>query len=242
MISGNINKFISSSISIAALTITGISTAYCYGWGQSLFYGYPWWHVQIGNASMARSLTYVFSASIVLFLSYALGYYIVNKVFKTRYFKSLGWLKVIVLVSVFSVPLFLSAYLFLGSIPSYFVIIYAITTLICICLFQRKWEHTAFQLDFRKMLLKGYFGIFHLFLLIYFSLLSLLIGYLRADLRQTYDYMLLDGKKYYILSTNRDNGYILAEKTKNNESFLMFNLDTQQYFRIFVVKMLQRQN
>lgn len=236
MISGNINKFISSSISIAALTIAGISTAYCYGWGQSLFYGYPWWHVQIGNASMARSLTYVFSASVVLFLSYAMGYCIVNRVFKTHYFKYLGWLKVIVLVSVFSVPLFLTCYLFLGSIPLYFIVIYAFITLICITLFQHKWDNTVFQLDFRKMLQKRYFGIFHLFLLIYFSLLSLLIGYLRADLRETYDYMFLEGKKYYILSTNRDNGYILAEKTKDNESFLMFNMDTQQYFRLYVVK------
>lgn len=238
MISSNINKFITSSLSLATLTITGISTAYCYGWGQSLFYGYPWWHVQIGNASMARSLIYVFSASVVIFLCYALGYCMVNRVFRLRYFSHLGWLRVIVLVSAFTIPLFITFYLFLGAIPCYLVVIYALITLICIGLFQHRWDHTAFQLDFRKMLSKGYFGIFHLFILCYFSLLSLLIGYLRADLRQTYDYLFLENKKHYILSTNRDNGYILGEKTKDNKTFLMFNLDTQQYYRIYVEKIV----
>ncbi|MEG9531762.1 hypothetical protein [Mannheimia indoligenes] len=230
------NKFINSSLFIAFLTITSFSTAYCYGWGQALFYGYPWWHVEIDNASIARSLAYVSSISIILLLSYTFGYYLVNKIFKLHYFSHLGWLRVIVLVSIFTIPVILTFYLFIGFIPIYIDIIYLTVTTLCVVLFQKKWNNTVFILDFMKLLNKNTLWIFNLFILVYFALLALYIGYLRSDLRETYDYIKLDGKEYYILSTDNNNRYILGEQTKNNSSFILFNRDSQTYYEIYVTK------
>lgn len=239
MLYRHINKIINSSFSLAFFTITSFATAYCYGWGQALFHGYPWWHVEIGNASMARSLAYVFGTSVVLFLCYALGYYLLYKVFKLSYFQYLGWLRVIVLVSVFAAPVMLSFYLFVGFVPIYIPIIYILITCLSVFFFQNRWNNTAFDLDFRKMVLRENFWFFNLFIFLYFSLLSLHIGYVRAGLRTTYDYIEIDSQKYYILSTNSDNGYIMGEKLQDNDSFIFFNRDNQNYYRICIEKVSQ---
>lgn len=237
MLNTHINKIINSSFSLAFLTITSFSTAYCYGWGQAVFHGYPWWHVEIGNASMARSLAYVFATSIVLFICYFLGYLLLNKVFRLHYFSQLGWLRVIVLVSVFAIPVLLTFYLFVGIVPIYISMTYLFITGLSVLFFQKRWNDTKLDLDFSKMVAKGNFWFFNLFIFLYFSLLAFHIGYLRADLRTTYDYMKLENRKYYILSTNSDNGYIMAEQSRDNDSFIFFNRDTQQYYHIYVEKL-----
>ncbi|MCT8715617.1 hypothetical protein KZ375_09780, partial [Glaesserella parasuis] len=70
------NKFISSSISMAFWGVTGWSVAYAYGWGQSYFYGFPWWYVDVGISNVARSLGYVLWNTAILFLTYLIGLYI----------------------------------------------------------------------------------------------------------------------------------------------------------------------
>lgn len=234
--SNTIHHFIQSSISLAFLTIISFATAYCYGWGQAVAYGYPWWHVEIGNASMARSLAYVFVTSLLLFLCYLLGYAFLNKISKNQYFQQIGWLRVIVLVSVFTIPVLLTFYLFIGTIPIYLAIIYILISSFCVWMFHQKWNNISFKMDFRMMLKQQHFWIFNLFIFVYFSILALSIGYLRADLRVTYDYMQLNDKYYYILSTNSENSYIMAEKTKDNDEFVFFNRENQNYYIIHVVK------
>lgn len=236
MFNTHINKVINSSFSLAFFTLTGFATAYCYGWGQALFHGYPWWHVEIGNASMARSLAYVLITSVVLFLCYTLGYSLINKVFQLHYFRRLGWLKVIVLVSVFAVPVILTFYLFAGIVPVSISLTYLFITFVSVFIFQNKLNDTKMDLDFRKMLVRENFWFFNLFIFLYFCLLSLHIGYLRADLRTTYDYMEIENRKYYILSTNSDNGYIMGEKPRGNDSFIFFNRDTHNYYHICIQK------
>lgn len=236
MINPHINKIINSSFSFAFLTITSFSTAYCYGWGQAVFHGYPWWHVEIGNASMARSLAYVLVTSSVLFICYFLGYLLINKVFKLHYFRQLGWLRVIVLVSVFAIPVLLTFYLFVGIVPISISLTYLFVTGLSVVFFQKRWNDTKLDLDFRKTVVKENFWFFNLFIFLYFSLLAFHIGYLRADLRITYDYMNIDNQKYYILSTNSDNAYIMGKKTKDNDSFLFFNRDTQKHYHIYIEK------
>lgn len=236
MASKTLNKFINSSLSLAFLTVTSLATAYCYGWGQALFHGYPWWHVEIGNASMARSLAYVFVTSLLLFLSYATGYLIINKILKIQFFQQIGWLRILMLVSVFTVPVLLTFYVFVGKVPLYLAVIYFVITLLSIMFFHRHWNNVALHLDFTKMLKKQHFWFFNLFIFVYFSVLALCIGYLRADLRQTYDYIQLNGKSYYVLTLNSDNVYIMAEKPKGNHEFVFFNKESQKFYKIQVVK------
>ncbi|QLD32273.1 hypothetical protein [Mannheimia varigena] len=234
MVNKHINKIINSSFSLAFFTLISFATAYCYGWGQALFHGYPWWHVEVGNASMARSLAYVLVVSVLLFFCYALGYALINKVFKLHYFQHLGWLRVIVLVSVFTIPVILTFYVFTGIVPISISITYVLVTALSVLFFQKKWNDTKLDLDVRKMILKGDLHIFNLFIFLYFSLLALHIGYLRAGLRTTYDYIEIENQKYYILSTNSDNGYIMGEKQKDNDNFIFFNRNDQSYYRIYI--------
>lgn len=234
MLNKHINKIINSSFSLAFFTLVSFAAAYCYGWGQALFHGYPWWHVEIGNATMARSLAYVFVISVLLFFCYVLGYSLINKVFKLHYFQHLGWLRVIVLVSVFTIPVILTFYVFTGIVPIYISIAYVLVTALSVLVFQKKWNDRKLDLDFRKMILRGNLHIFNLFIFLYFSLLALNIGYLRADLRSTYDYIEIDDQKYYILSTNSDNAYIMGKKLKDNDSFIFFNRNDQSYYRTYI--------
>ncbi|MEG9499531.1 hypothetical protein [Mannheimia indoligenes] len=216
--------------------MTSFATAYCYGWGQAIFYGYPWWHVEIGNATMARSLAYLFVASVVLFICYLLGYSLLNKVFKLHYFQHLGWLRVIVLVSVFTVPVILTFYVFTGIVPTYIAIVYILVTILSVLIFHKKWNDKRFEPDVRKMVVKGNLYAFTMFIFIYSSLLALHIGYLRAGLRSVYDYIEIENQKYYILTTNSDNGYILGMNRGHNESFIFFNRDTHKYYHVKVEK------
>ncbi|HDL1135622.1 TPA: hypothetical protein PWV51_000966 [Mannheimia haemolytica] len=87
------------------------------------------------------------------------------------------------------------------------------------------------------MLSEERFGFFYIFIFIYFSLLSLSIGYIRPELRTTYDYLEIENKRYYVLSIHHNNIYVLGEKTKDNDEFLFFNQDTLKYYRINITKM-----
>ncbi|MDO4433881.1 MAG: hypothetical protein Q4B82_04800 [Alysiella sp.] len=235
--SSTIDKFINSSLSIGFLTLTAFSTAYCYIWGQAWYHGLPWWHVDIGNGLIARTLAWVLGSSLILLLSYVLGYYLLKKIAKSNRFEHLGYLRVLILVSVFNAPVMLSFYLFIGKIPLYVSWVYLGLLLLCVILFHRKWNNTDLQLDFRKLLLGQGFVLFVMFIFLYFSILSLCIGYWRSDLRQTYDYIEIQGKKYYILATNGEKGYIMGEAIRNNREFLFFNRENQQHYRIHMVKM-----
>ncbi|AGQ38662.1 TPA: hypothetical protein PWY45_002243 [Mannheimia haemolytica] len=230
-------KFINSSLTLAFFTLISFSTAYCYAWGIAAFHGYPWWHVEVGNAGIARALAYVFGTFLTIFLFYLIGYALVNKVFKLHYFKYLGWLRVSVLVTIFSLPVMISFYLFIGKVPMYLHLLYLGTTTLSVLLFHKHWDHRVFHLDIQKMLSEERFGFFYVFIFIYFSLLSLSIGYIRPELRTTYDYLEIENKRYYVLSIHRNNIYVLGEKTKDNDEFLFFNQDTLKYYRINITKM-----
>lgn len=231
-----VNKFIHSSLFLAFMTITGIATAYCYGWGQAFSYGYPWWHVEIGQAIVARSVAYVFLISLLLFIGYAIGYKITHSIFKMGYFEKMGWLRVFILVSVFTIPILFVFYLFFQHIPLYLAVIYIITTILSILLFQHHWNHQDLKLDFRKMFKEEYLWLFNIFIFLYFCILALSVGYLRPELRATYDHIQVNGQFYYILSTNSDNSYIMATKPRENDEFIFFNRDSQKIYRIQVVK------
>lgn len=237
MIHSKINKFVHSSLSLAFLTITALSTAYCYGWGLAAFHGYPWWHVEINQSNIARSLAYVLGSFLMIFILYLIGYAFLKKVLQLRYFQTLGWLRVMVLVSIFSIPVMLTFYLFIGNVPVSVLLLYVLASCLCVCLFQKRWNHRVFHLDIRKMFNQERFWFFNLFILVYFSLLALCIGYVRPEFRTTYDYLCLEGKDYYVLSANMDKGYILGEKPKGNTEFLFFNRETLNYYRVYIRNM-----
>lgn len=229
-----LNKFIHSSLTLAFLSVTAFATAYCYGWGLAAFHGYPWWHVEVSNASVARSLVYVLGCFIVIFVLYLLGYALLHSVLKLRYFQHLGWLRVIILVSIFGLPSMLMFYLFIGNIPLLLLFLYVIAMAIAVFLFKERWDHRVLHLDIRKMFNEERFWFFNLFIFLYFSLLAFSIGYVRSEFRTIYDYLQIGGKNYYILSANMINGYILGEKMKGNTEFIFFNRCTQDYYRVYI--------
>lgn len=71
-----------------------------------------------------------------------------------------------------------------------------------------------------------------LFSLFQFALIAYWL--FRAGLRTTYDYIEIENQKYYILSTNSDNGYIMGTKIRGNQYFLFFNRDTHQYYHVHI--------
>ncbi|XXQ67640.1 hypothetical protein ACKLNO_08400 [Neisseriaceae bacterium B1] len=168
--SNTIDKFINSSLSLAFFTLTAFSTAYCYCWGLAWFHGLPWWHIQIDNSTIARSLAWVIGSSLILLFSYISGYFLLQKISKYQYFQQMGFLRILLLVSVFSIPVLLTFYVFIGNIPSYVSLIYFVIVLFCTALWRNKWNNTDLQLDFRKVFIGKYFLLFSFFCILVFCL------------------------------------------------------------------------
>lgn len=229
-----VDKFINSSISLAFLTVTSLASAYCYSWGVAIFHGLPWWHVEIGNSTVARSLVWVLGSSFILFGGYLLGYLSLRGLSRSN--NCMGYWRVLVLVSVFSFPVVLTFYCFIGRIPLYVGWTYLSVLVVCMLLFHKKWSTTALQLDIRKLFVgnRWWFGIVFIFL--YFSLLSLVIGYLRSDWRETYDVIEIQGKQYHILLINGERDYILGEHTQGNVEFVFFNRERRDFYKISILK------
>lgn len=228
------NKLITSSVSVAFLGITSWATAYCYGWGQALFYGYPWWHVHQGPDQVARSLAYVCITSLALVIGYLFGYAVLRQVRESHLFQNIGCLRIFVLISVFFWPVALEFYLFIGYLPQQVLEAYLLFTVIASVLLHR--IGNGFTLDWKKIAHKEQYSIvFTTLIFLYFTSLSFVIGYVRPHFRTTYDRIEFEKQPYYILANN-DNVYILAHCTRNNRSFVFFNYHTLKGYKIDVVE------
>lgn len=236
-----INQFIHSSLSIAFFTVTSFSTAYCYGWGQALFHGYPWWHVEVGQSGIARALAYVIGTSLLAILNYSLVYRLLSRCLNHFNIAHLSSLRAVLFMSVFTLPVFLVFYISLGHIPLYMTLAYLLFTGLFVWLFKRRIQKGQSEWHIRFLFNEANFWLFNLFIFLYFSLLALYIGYLRSEFRQTYDYISLNNEQYYILSTTSDKHYILGKQPENNRHFLIFNRETKHYYDIHVVD-IQRQH
>ncbi|MDY2946379.1 MAG: hypothetical protein SOS93_00755 [Mannheimia varigena] len=187
-INRNINKFIQSSLSLAFFTVTGFSTAYCYGWGQAWFHGYPWWHVEVGNCGISRALAYVTGTSLLAFLHYSLIYRLLNHFFSRYELSHNISLRASVFVSVFTLPVLLVFYLATGQIPLDMAVGYLIFTGLFVWLFKKRFTEGTSEWDIRKLFHEEHFWFFNFFIFLYFSMLALYVGYLRAEVRTVYDY------------------------------------------------------
>ncbi|UOO82837.1 hypothetical protein LVJ83_05090 [Uruburuella testudinis] len=227
------NKLVTSSVSMAFLAITSWATAYSYGWGQAAYYGYPWWHVEVGRSNIARSIAYVGVVSLTLLVSYILGYVLLCAVKKTQLFTNVGCLRIFVLISVFFAPVALGFYIFAGHLPLYLWSGYLLFGLAVSIIFHRKGN--LFTLDFGRHKNKEQYSLaFLIFIFLYFSGLAYGIGWLRPYFRTTYDVVTFNQRSYYLLASNSDT-YILAEKIKHNQKFVFFNYKTLMGYEINVV-------
>lgn len=233
----NLSKFINSSVSMASLLVTCWAMAYCYGWGQALYHGYPWWHVDKGTGSIARCLAYIIVASAVFILVYALGYWVLKKVRQSKWFKEVGALRIFILISVLAAPIWVALYGIMGTISAWSLWLYLLVVSVLSWLLHSKGNRLRFSWNFREILQKeqNYF-LLMVSVFFYFSLLAFFLGYLRPHFRIEHDYIKLDGKPFYILAMNGDDTFIVAEKSSGNREFIFYNRKTMKYYKIFVTE------
>lgn len=231
----SLNKIINSSVSMAFVGITSWATAYCYGWGQALFHGYPWWHVSKGPDNVARSLAYVCIMSLVLAVGYGIGYLLLRAVKKSSWFEHIGFLRVFVLLNVLFFPIAVECYLLLGYMPLKILLAYLGVSLLFSAVFHR--IGNRFQMDMSLIRNEEqYSPFFTAFIFLYFTALAFCIGYTRPYFRTTYDKMVFENKPYYILASSSD-VYIMGEKIRDNHEFVFFNYQTLKGYKIDVVEM-----
>lgn len=231
----SLNKIIQSSVSMAFLGITSWATAYCYGWGQALFYGYPWWHVSKGPDNVARSLFYVCITSIILAIGYGLGYVLLRVVKQSRWFENIGFLRIFILLSVLFFPIVIGFYLFAGYMPIKVLWVYLGVSLMFSAVFHRIGNRIRIDMSLIRHK-EHYSPFFTVFIFLYFTVLAFSIGYTRPYFRTTYDKMVYENKPYYILASSSD-VYIMGEKICNNHEFVFFNHTTLKGYKINVVEM-----
>ncbi|MDO5074030.1 Uncharacterised protein [Neisseria animaloris] len=228
-------KLIQSSVSVAFLGITSWATTYCYGWGEALYYGYPWWHVAKGPDSVARSMAYVCVTSFALIIGYGIGYLLLRGVKRSNLFQNIGCLRIFILLSVLFFPIVVEFYIFAGYISGKFIAFFLIVALILSAIFHK--TGNTFSLDIMKIKNKEQHSfIFTVFIFLYFTILAFCIGYIRPYFRTTYDKIIFDNQQYYILACNGDM-YVLGKKTKNNKTFIFFNHNTLKGYKVDVVEL-----
>lgn len=233
----NLSKFINSSVSMASLLITSWAMAYCYGWGQALYHGYPWWHVDKGAGSVARCLAYIFVASVVFLMVYAIGYWILGKVRQFKWFKEVGALRIFILISVLTAPIWIAVYVIVHTLPIWAPWLYLLVVSNLSWLLHSYGNRLRFSWNFREILQKEqHHFLLMVFIFLYFSLLAFFLGYLRPHFRIEHDYIKLEGKPYYILAMNGDDSFIVAEKYSGNHSFIFYNRKTMKYYQIYVTE------
>ncbi|MDO5069231.1 MAG: hypothetical protein Q4D78_03395 [Neisseria zoodegmatis] len=231
----SLNKIINSSVSMAFVGITSWATAYCYGWGQALFHGYPWWHVSKGPDNVARSLAYVCITSLVLAVGYGIGYLLLRAVKKSSWFEHIGFLRIFVLLNVLFFPIAVECYLLRGYMPLKILLAYLGVSLLFSAVFHR--IGNRFQMDMSLIRNEEqYSPFFTAFIFLYFTALAFCIGYTRPYFRTTYDKMVFENKPYYILASSSD-VYIMGEKIRDNHEFVFFNHQTLKGYKIDVVEM-----
>ncbi|MBE9589088.1 MULTISPECIES: hypothetical protein [Moraxella] len=238
----NFNKFVASSVSMAYLAVLSWATAYAYGWGQTAYHGYPWWHVVQGGSMIARSLAYVCVVSMVLVIGYLIGYQAFK--FIKRFFEllhvswgasHLGFVKIFILLAIVSTPIMLLLYFYVGILSSY-RLMGSVLSILAISLVCHKFGRAiSFSIRLRELMSnEKYYQIFMAFIFVYVVVSAFSIGYLRSAFFTGYDIIEVENRPYYILVANGDEGFILGENIKHNSHFIFFDRKTLNHYTIHI--------
>lgn len=181
------NKFVASSISMAYLAILSWATAYAYGWGQAVYHGYPWWHVVQGGSMIARNLAFVCAMSLMWALGYLLGYGCFKGIKRFLAFcqshavHHLDFVKVFILLVVFSAPMALLLYAYVG-ILTWQYLLGGLVAILVISLFCHKLgKMVNLSIDVKDLIgNEKYYQLFMGFIFVYLVVSAFVVGYLRS--------------------------------------------------------------
>ncbi|UXM97614.1 hypothetical protein [Aggregatibacter actinomycetemcomitans] len=232
-----LSKLISSSISMAFLVVLGWSVAYGYGWGQSYFYGFPWWYVDVGTGNVARSFGYVIWVSIILLATYLVGLFGLKKArpFMTDYCMNL--LRTYILCNVFFIPVILGYILTVGKVNYLFAIFYIGITFTFTLLFKNYIHKHIDTISINTTLAFLYKNKIYVMLATYcyFVICAFIVGYSRPHFKTVFDSLEIEGKAYYVLAKYSDT-FILAKSTRaTNDSFYLYKMNINFLCRVRVV-------
>lgn len=237
---------------MAYLAVSSWATAYAYGWGQAVYHGYPWWHVVQGGSMIARSLAYVCATSLILVIGYLLGYFILKwscrclghvlsycplfgKPSCLHPTQNLGFLKIFILLTVFSAPIAFLLYFYVGILSCYRLFVYLLVLIALSLILNKTGKSLTFSINLKELTSnEHYYQVFMGFIFVYLVVLAFVVGYLRSAFFMGHDIIKLDNRPYYILAANGDDDLILGEHTKNNHEFVFYNRKTLNFYRIYI--------
>ncbi|MFW3379067.1 hypothetical protein ACN9NO_06895 [Glaesserella parasuis] len=232
------NKFIFSSISMAFLGVTGWSVAYAYGWGQSYFYGFPWWYVDVGISNVARSLGYVLWNTAILFLTYLIGLYILIKAKKYMPEPYIQFLRAYILICIGLSPLLFGYITSIGRCNTYVGLGYLLLILLFTLIFKNYINHNIPSISVKATMQFLYKNQVYIIICAYccFVMFAFITGYIRPNFKNTFDIIDIDHKTYYILAKYSDTFILANEIHANNDNFYIYKLSPNSLFHIKVVK------
>ncbi|MGY4677031.1 hypothetical protein ACWIT3_04730 [Pasteurella sp. P03HT] len=224
----NISDLIFSSISMAFLVILSWSIAYSYGWGQSYFYGYPWWYVDIHVSNIARSIGYVMSVTLLLASISFLTIYAIRKLKPFLSYNNLNRLRASSLSFIMWLPLLIIGFLLTGNLNHLILISYLILFISFTFIIKNYIE--KYIRYFNKDIILKYVHQykFYLAILIYlfFVLFAFVIGYFRPQFTHTFDMVEFNRKMYYVLSKYEDTIILSESIKKEGEDFYIYRINT----------------
>ncbi|MGC7559537.1 hypothetical protein [Pasteurella sp. PK-2025] len=224
----HIGNLIFSSISMAFLVILSWSIAYAYGWGQSYFYGYPWWYVDVHISNIARSTGYVVLVTLILVITTLLAIYTVRKCKPLLSYRCLNILRAATLSMVVWFPIVIISFLLTGGVNPLFMISYGILVVSFTFIFKRYIEKYVHYIDKKKVMrfVKQNQYAIVIFTYIYFVLSAFVIGYFRPHFSHSFDMVEFKNKMYYVLSKYDDAIILSQDIRKNGEDFYIYRITT----------------
>lgn len=233
-----LNKFISSSISMALLGVTGWSVAYAYGWGQSYFYGFPWWYVDIGTSNVARSLGYVIWATSILLVIYLIGLFCLSKAKKIMSDAHFELLRAYILIAILLSPLLLGCIALIGDCNYYVIGIYIVLIFFFTLIFKSKIKQYIPNISIRTVLRFLYKNQNYIILgsYTYLVLFAFVMGYVRPNFKTAFDTIDINNKSYYVLAKYSDTFVLANNIDKNQEHFYIYKLSPNSLYHINVLE------
>lgn len=233
-----LNKFISSSISMALLGVTGWSVAYAYGWGQSYFYGFPWWYVDVGTSNVARSLCYVIWASSILLGIYLIGLFFLSKTKNIISEERFELLRAYILITILLSPILLGSIALVGRCDYYVIITYIILVFIFTLIFKQRIKQYIPNISIKVAL--RFFNKNQNYIILgtysYFVIFAFIMGYVRPNFKTTFDMIDIEQNSYYVLAKYNDTFILANDIFSRQESFYIYKLSPNSLYHIQVIE------
>ncbi|MGX2974333.1 hypothetical protein [Ursidibacter arcticus] len=232
----DISHIIISSISMAFLVMLSWSIAYAYGWGQSCFYGYPIWYVDISTSNIARSIGYVLSVTFILLVISLVSLWIICKLKPFISERFLIILLSFILGAILWFPILIISVITISRLDIIVIFIHLSLAIISAKLLIPNVSNKIQGFNRKEIFifLKKRQHYIIIYTYVYFVLAAFIVGCLKPYFTNKFDMLEVNHKMYYVIA-KYDDSIVLSENIKKDkENFYIYRISLKSLMHLKV--------